>query len=145
MVDMPQVESERTLPGRWVVVAMFSFAILVTSLLWLYWKAHTAPFLPLQQAIVAVYPDSAPLVQGGQRKIHQGTPRMLRIVVQVDFDPNADDDQIESMVATLSELAEQNVVLDTYEVVEFQFFQRIPENELLHRTVTRPVADLLRL
>ena len=53
-----------SVPGKWVVVGMFSFAIIAVLVMWVYWSLHTAPFRPLQEALGREFPYSRPLVQG---------------------------------------------------------------------------------
>lgn len=84
------VPSPPTLSGRKVVAGMFLFGITATGGMWVYWKLHVAPFTPLQQALAAEFEASRPLVEGGQRKMHKNTPRILRITMHAPFNPAAD-------------------------------------------------------
>ena len=89
--DLPPGPRPRELSGRWVVIGLFAFAITLTVALWVYWKLHRAPFLQWEQFLAGEFQGSSPLVEGGQRKMHRGTPRILRITLKVDFDPQADE------------------------------------------------------
>lgn len=126
----------RELSGRWVVVGMFLFGILATSGLWAYWYLHTAPFRPLQLAIAENIPGSNPRVEGGQRKIHQATPRILRITIRVDFDPEADGERAKQLGETLISLARKHQDLTHYDLVEMYLFHRIPEQKIREKLIT---------
>src|SRR3990172_7938391 len=84
-------EKPAELSGKWVVIGMFVFAIAATAGLFAYWELHTAPFRELQDALAQEFPRSRPRVEGGQRKKHKHTPRILSIVLRVEFDPTADE------------------------------------------------------
>jgi len=127
----------REFRGGWVIAAMFGFGVLTTAGLWVYWYLHLAPFRPLQAAVAAEFPDSAPRVEGGQRKMHKGTPRILRITLRVDFDPNTDDDRVETITAKLYELAGRYQDISSYDTLEMYLYQRIPEQETRERRVER--------
>lgn len=122
---------------------MFGFGILMTGLLWLYWELYTRPFRPLQSAIVEAFPDSSPRVVGGQHKSHRGLhPRLLRIVVRVEFDPHgAADDVIEHYRSTLAQLAEAHVDLSVYDTLEIHLVHRVPEGETQQRKLTLSLDD----
>ena len=62
----PEVPTRRPfLTGRKVVASMFLMGICATAFLYGYWTLHLMPFMPLQEAIVAEFPGSAPRVNGG--------------------------------------------------------------------------------
>ncbi len=84
---VPPTRPERRVSGRAMVLGMLAFGTLTTAAMWVYWTLHVGPFRPLQDAIAAAFPHSSPRVDGGQRKMHKGTPKILRIVMRVDFDP----------------------------------------------------------
>ena len=71
-------EDIQLISGRLVICCIFGFAITMIAVLYFYWKMHTGPFLPVQQALANEFPGCQPLVQGGQRKMHKGTPKILR-------------------------------------------------------------------
>lgn len=77
----------KELSGRMVVLGIFAFSIVAVAILWVYSVMHAAPFLDLTRAIGEQFPGSRPKVTGGQRKMHQGTPRILRVVVRGQFTP----------------------------------------------------------
>lgn len=126
----------RELPGRWVVVGMFAFGLIATSGLWAYWYLHTAPFRPLQLAIAESIPGSNPRVEGGQRKIHKQTPRILRITVRVEFDPQKDEGRAKEVGAQLEALARKHQDLSHYDLLEMYIFHRIPEERISERVIS---------
>ena len=73
--------------GKWIVTGMFSFAVATISVLWFYTVSNRAPFRPLERALKEEFVDSAPKVEGGQRKIHENSSKILRIIMKVTFDP----------------------------------------------------------
>jgi hypothetical protein len=91
--DLRNGAASRSLSGRKVVAAMFAFGIAATAGMWVYWKLHVAPFVALQQALAQEFEDSRPLVEGGQRKMHKDTPRILRITMHAPFNPVANREQ----------------------------------------------------
>jgi hypothetical protein len=128
----------REISGKWIVLGMFVFALTIGGTLLGYWYLHRAPFLPLQQAIAAEYEGSRPLVEGGQRKMHRDTPRQLRVVMEVAFDPNAAANRgaVDRIVDRLLELAEQHHGLGPYDEFEAHVFLQERERELHeHRVV----------
>ncbi len=127
----------REISGRWVVAGMFAFAILLTSGLWIYWKLHIAPFIPLQQALAAEFEGAQPRVEGGQRKMHQGTPRILRITMKVDFDPVASVAKAEEYADRVEASIRRNTDITPYSTLELHLFQLQPEQEIRQRTVER--------
>lgn len=134
--------SPRKFSGTKLIIALFTIALLMSSSLWVYWYLHTRPFQPLQLAISQAFPKSYPYVQGGQRKMHKQTPRILRITLQVPFDPKPAeaDEQVEAVVTRLEELARQQVDLLSYDQFEVHLVQRRPEHDSSTRTITRNVV-----
>jgi len=130
----------RELSGRKMVLAMFLFGGMTTAGLWLYWYYHYAPFRPLQEAIVAEFPGSAPRVEGGQRKMHQHTPKILRITLQVKFDPNVRVARAEGVAQRLEELIRRHQDLSAYDKLEMYLFQRIPEREFHEKLFERDLV-----
>ncbi len=130
--------------GRSLVIAMFSLGLTATGLLFLYWNMHLMPFMPLQQAIAADFRNSSPRVEGGRRKLHGGTPMLLRIVVRVPFDPLADTAETaagtERWLNRLRELSEQHVRLSDYEILEVHFYFPVKEKEIRQKTIRRSLA-----
>lgn len=132
----------REFSGTKLVIGLFVFAVAMSSGLWTYWYLHARPFQPLQLAIHQAFPKSYPQVQGGQRKMHKNTPRILRITLKVGFDPQPpeSEEQVEGMAQRLEELARQHIDLPSYELLEIHFVRRVPEHDSLTRTVTREIG-----
>jgi hypothetical protein len=128
---------ERRISGRGMVLAMLAFGVLTTSSMWVYWTLHTGPFRPFQDALAAAFPHSSPRVDGGQRKMHKGTPRILRVVMRVDFDPSADAANGEKVVDSVERIADQYLDLATYQELEVFLFQGVPEKEVRQQEFTR--------
>lgn len=131
------------LSGRWVVVGMFVFAAAATGGMWVYWKLHIAPFLPLQEALAEAFPGSRPRVEGGQRKMSKNTPRILRITARVDFDPTRDQNaaEVDRFADRLAAVArEKQNDLSSYELLELHLFWPEPEQEIRQRTIVRKVS-----
>lgn len=132
----------RELSGRWVVVGMLLFGVTATSILYLYWRLHTAPFLPLQQALADRFEDSRPRVEGGQRKIHQNTPRILRIIIKVDFNPQTSEQKVQSLVREIAEVAADYQELDQYQLLEVCLFWPEPQGLIHERTLELSLPEL---
>jgi len=142
---------DKVIAGSKVVFAMFGLGFLITGMLYLYWSLHTAPFLPLQQAIADEFEDSRPRVEGGQKKKHQETPPILRVVMKVDFDPNDSQrsEEIETLFNRLAELASDKLTetfrpFDDYETFEVHFYYSLPEQKRRELAVSRDVSELLK-
>ena len=139
----PFENSPREFSGTKLIIGLFVFATVMSSGLWIFWYLHARPFQPLQLAIHQAFPKSYPQVQGGQRKMHKNTPRILRITLKVPFDPKPReaDEQVAAMVERLEELARQHIDFDSYELLEIHLVQRRPEHDSQTRTVTREIGQ----
>ena len=135
--------SPREFSGTKLIIGLFVFATAMSSGLWIFWYLHARPFQPLQLAIHQAFPKSYPQVQGGQRKMHKNTPRILRITLKVPFDPQPRDadEQVAAMVERLEELARQHIDFNSYELLEIHLVQRRPEHDSQTRTVTREIGQ----
>ncbi|QDU38143.1 hypothetical protein Mal4_24660 [Maioricimonas rarisocia] len=133
---------EKTISGRWVVLGMLLFGILMTGSLAVYWELYTRPFRPAQEAIEATFPGSQPRVVGGRYKSHKdGNPEVLRVVTRVDFDPSADEERSRERAAQLYEIVAANVDLDEYAVLEIHLYQLLPEDELRRWALKQPLEE----
>ena len=137
-----------TISGRSVVISMFVLAFVLIGALYTYWNLHLMPFMPLQEAIAAEFEESSPRVDGGRRKMHKGTPNILRVVMRVPFDPNADDNKtktlIEKRVDGTLELARQNVdEFSDYNVLEVHMYQEEKEGELSQNSFERELKPVV--
>ncbi|MEZ6040246.1 MAG: hypothetical protein R3C20_07055 [Planctomycetaceae bacterium] len=135
--------SGNTVSGRWLVVAMFTLGFTATGLLFLYWNLHLLPYMPLQEAIVAEFEDSAPRVEGGKRKLHnEDSPMLLRIVMRVPYDPTVEDTptriKLDATVDRLKELAREKIPVDAFrefQLMEVHLYHPIREKEIRELTI----------
>jgi hypothetical protein len=118
---------------------MFAFGILATGALFAYWHFHTAPFQELQAALAEEFPGSRPRVEGGQRKQHKETPRILRIVLKVDYPPESDKSKSEQMADRVLELAEKHHGLKPYDRAEIHLYWPEKEKEIHEHLIERPL------
>jgi hypothetical protein len=123
--------------GRVVVVAMFLFGITATAGLWGYWTLHTGPFRPLQDALATEFPNSIPRVDGGQRKLRKGMPKILRAVLRVEFDPTMETAKGEETLARVEKIARQHIDLDQYEYLDVYLYEGVPEQVIREREFER--------
>lgn len=147
--DLPSdrvATNDSRISGRVLVVAMFLFGIAATATMWIYWNLHLTPFMPLQKALAAEFEDSSPRVSGGQRKISRNTPKIMRVVMRMPFDPTTDSEEIrlrvDSVVQRIRELAAEHAQLGDYEILEVHLFQEIQhpsENEIRSDVIRRSI------
>lgn len=135
--ELAPAAKERELSGKWVVVGMGLFGLLITGTVWTYWKLHLSPFLPLQRALAEAYPGCRPVVEGGQRKMHRETPKILRITMKVEFDPARDAARTDALFEEVVSLAEKTLSLDAFEIVELNVYQPVQETRLTPPGATR--------
>lgn len=141
--DVPRFgNSPREFSGTKLIVGIFALAIVMAASVWGYSYFHAKPFQSLATAIFAEFPKSYPQVQGGQRRMHRDTPKVLRITMQVLFDPELkeSDERVEALVARLEELARQHLDFSSYQIFEVHLVQRVPEHKAKKRTITREIA-----
>lgn len=133
--------------GRKLVFVMISMGLLATGLLWFYWNLHLQPFMPLQEALAAEFEESSPRVDGGQRKSHKGTPRVLRVVMRVPFDPNSKDANVLAAIGDridrTIELAKVYSTFNEYALLDVHLFYEVKEQRLSQKTFSRDIAALL--
>jgi len=132
--------SERRVSGSGMVLAMLAFGVVITGSMWVYWTLHTGPFRPLQDALAAAFPNSSPRVDGGQRKMHKGTPKILRVVLRVEFDPTADTARGERVVDSVQQIAGQHLDLNAYDELEVFLFQGVPEKDVRQQEFKRTLS-----
>jgi hypothetical protein len=124
------ITTESTISGKWVVLAMLSFAILLTGFMWIYTYLSNKPFIPLRHAIIKEYSRAtSPIVQGGKERGRGSS--ILRIVMNVEFDPTEKTDGVPQKVAGIehrvAELARENLDLKEYDRWEFFLVYYPPE------------------
>ncbi len=128
--------------GRYVVFGMFAFALLMVGALWLYWEMYTRPYRDLQNAIAAEFPGSSPRAVGGRHRSHEtGSPKILRVIIWVDADPNADERASTDIARRLAALAREHHDVTQYDLLEVVLMQRVPEAESPRWTLTRPIDE----
>ncbi len=129
------------------MAAMFTLGILASGTLWFFWNVQMMPFMPLQDALVAEFEGCSPRVDGGQRKGQKGTPKILRVVMRVPFDPTSSEPSVQSQIETrlirTEELARKYVVTDDFEILELHLFNEQKEQTLRQKTFTKQI-DLAR-
>ena len=111
--------------------------------MWFYWNLHVRPFLPLQKSLAYEFPDSRPRVEGGQRQMHKGSPRILRIIMKVEFDPTREKKRAEKFADRVSSFVRGACDLRSYETLELHFYRLDPEKTIKEGTFERDVAQLL--
>ena len=143
-MDSPVTESDSpSISGRKLVIGLLVFAITMVAALGIYSYLDRMPFRRLERAIHAEYPNSAPRVQGGQRKMHKVTPRILRITMRVEFNPNMDPQKVDTIVERLIQLARVHQDLSSYDELEIHIFRREPGRKADTKTVKRMVPQIL--
>src|ERR1700722_2495918 len=130
--------------GRVVVVAMFVFGITPRAGLWGYWTLHTGPFRPLQHALAKEFPHSIPRVDGGQRKLRKGMPKILRAVLRVVFDPTTETAKGEETLAHVEKIARQYIDLDQYEYLDVYLYEGVPEQVIREKEFERKLKPASR-
>jgi len=126
------------LTGRKVVASMFVMGICATAFLYGYWTLHLMPFMPLQEAIVAEFPGSAPRVNGGKKKLHKDTPTILQIGMKLKFDPTGTDavtfGAVQNVQSRIHELVKQKVNFPELDIVELYIYQLQQERDIRERS-----------
>lgn len=125
--DDPQ---EPGISGKWFVIGMVIFGMIMTSGIWIYWRLHLAPFLELQQALADKYEDSRPIVEGGQSKMHKNTPTILRVTMKVDYDPTLQPEAVDRLFEEVLALAKVKLSLEPYQLFEMNVYLPKQETEL---------------
>ncbi|MEZ6121762.1 MAG: hypothetical protein R3C49_01150 [Planctomycetaceae bacterium] len=147
-MENPVIENTSRDPrvsGRVVVAGMFVLGFLATGILMVYWNLHLAPFMPLQKALVDQFENSSPRVDGGQRKIHKGTPKILRVVMRVPFDPDSSAVEVLGLIEDRIEQTRQQALRLTppsaFEVLEIHLYQEQKEQALSQKTFLRDLRS----
>jgi hypothetical protein len=133
----PPLRRDWRVSGSWMVVGMIAFGILTTAGMWIYWTLHVGPFRPLQDAIAVAFPHSSPRVEGGRHKMHKGTPKILRVVMRVEFDPVLERARGEDLVNVVQGIAGQHIDLASYDELHVVLFHGVPEQEVQQQEFER--------
>jgi len=129
--------------GVWVACGLLLWGVVFTLALWSYTQVHTGPFRGLREAIHSEFPRSVPQVEGGQRKMHRGTPRILRITLQVQSDPRENDQQVARMIDRLVSLSERHHGLADYDLLDVYLVWFRAEQKAVSRHEQREVPKLI--
>jgi hypothetical protein len=80
---------------------------------------------------------------GGQHKSHKpGSPSVLRIVLDVEFDPETTESAvIDEQVNRVRALAREKMDLSPYDELEIHLVQRVPEAKSRSRSYRFPLVD----
>lgn len=133
---------ERSNAGRNVVIAMFVFAGALVTFMFSYWHYHTAKYRPLQDALAREFPRSKPRVEGGKHKLHdESLPRVLRVVMKVDFDADVSPVLAKEQLTQVRNLAEQHVDVGSFDELELHLYQTPPEQEIKQWKFTLPIRS----
>src|SRR5579863_10417039 len=124
-----------TVSGRWVVLAMLGFGIVMAGSIWVFSKFEIEPFEPLARAIKAEFPKSEPHVKGGRPK---KLPPLLRVIMRVDFTPTVTDERVIHIVDRVTALAKEHVDLAEYETLQIHIVHYVPEKNPEQVTIERP-------
>lgn len=123
--------------GKWVVVIMFGLGFLATGFMFVYWNMHVGPFVPFQKLLEQEFPNSKPLVEGGQRKMRDPYPKILRVTMKVNFDPTAKSEKRKLYVSRVEKLiierfddVMQDFALSDFEKFELYLFLPQPEKKV---------------
>ncbi len=141
--DQDLQEYPEYISGRLVVSVIFGFSIIMIAVLFFYWKMQTGPFLPLQKALDKQFPGCKPLVQGGQRKMHKNTPKILQITMKVEFNPIEVTDSSKKYVNTVSQFIASNWKLSEYDELHLHFYKLNPEKKLQENVFKQDVKEIL--
>lgn len=122
---------------------MFALGILATSALWMYWTKHLEPFMPLQVALNEQFEGASARVEGGQRKLHKGTPSVLSIRMRVAFDPNSEGnaDKAQHVVDSCVELSKIHVKGMPFDEIVVLMYHQVEEQGASQKKVSVMLND----
>jgi hypothetical protein len=120
-------------------MAMLAFGIVATGSLWIYSKMELARFVPFLKALRAEFPEAKARVEGGRPK--RQAP-LLRVVMQVEFTPRDDDEQVADMVKRVVALAKVHVDLREYENFELHIVRYIPQKNPERIVIKKKISEL---
>jgi len=75
--------------------------------------------------------------------MHRGTPRILRITLQVQSDPRENDQQVARMIDRLVALSDEHHGLAGYDVLDVYLLWFRPEQKTVSRHEQREVPKLI--
>lgn len=132
------LQESRTVSGSKVVVAMFGLGILSTAALWIYWTKHLEPFMPMQIALNEKFKGASTRIDGGQRKLHKGTPSVLSVRMKIPFDPNEaeNDSRVQDIADTCVELSRVHVADMQFDEIVVLLYHQVKEKGASQRKVS---------
>ena len=71
--------------------------------------------------------------------MRRGDPRILRIVLKVEFDPETDQRQAKGVADRAVELARTHHDLSRYDEVQIHLYWPEPEREIVERQIVRKI------
>lgn len=127
-----------TVSGSKVVLAMFGLGILATTALSFYWTKHLEPFMPMQQAVNERFKNASARIDGGQRKLHKGTPSVLSVRMRIPFDPNEseNDSQVQEIVDECVQLSKIHVADMKFDEIVVLMYHQVKESKASQRKVS---------
>lgn len=128
----------RTVSGSKVVLAMFGLGILSTAALWVYWTKHLEPFMPMQVALNEKFEGASTRIDGGQRKLHKGTPSVLSVRMKIPFDPNVaeNESRVQDIANTCIELSKIHVADMQFDEIVVLLYHQVKEKGASQRKVS---------
>jgi hypothetical protein len=141
-----EIPTDSTISGKWIVIALLSFGIFTTGFMWIYTYLSNKPFIPLRHALVQEFSRAAaPNVQGG--KDRGRGPNMLRIIMNVEFDPSRKTDGVPAQVAAMehrvADLARENLDLNQYDQWVFILVHYKPESIPSRLETKREMSEII--
>ena len=139
------IQEPTTVSGSKVVIAMFGLGILATSALWMYWTKHLEPFMPMQIALNEKFAGASTRIDGGQRKLHKGTPSVLSVRMKIPFDPNDDgqESQVQEIVDTCVQLSKVHVSEMQFDEIVVLLYHQVKEKGASQRKVSVLLGPVL--
>lgn len=132
------IPESATVSGSKVVIAMFGLGILATTALSFYWTKHLEPFMPMQLAVNERFKNASARIDGGQRKLHKGTPSVLSVRMRIPFDPNKaeNESQVQEIVDTCVQLSKVHVADMEFDEIVVLMYHQVKESKASQRKVS---------
>ena len=141
------IEQERSISGKYVVMAILAFGIFTTGFMLVYTYLNNRPFIPLRHALVQRFSrETSPRVEGGKER-GRGASK-FRIVLTVQVDPSLETPENQKLRSTMEQdalaLAKQHLDLSVYEKWEFILIRYTPEGLPKRWESKRDMAEVLK-
>lgn len=138
---MHSTTAQRIPTGRWTVLGMFGFGLVMVGVLWILFEIQTRPFRLVTEALHEEFPDSRPLVQGGVDKKQDGEPNIFRVVLTVSFDPVLEEQKFKDTLKTIRRICEKHHDLSPFDRLEVHLIKPVPEQEPVKRKTEISLRD----